>query len=757
MGQRDGRPASAQLRKLSPVTLPAPRLRDHAALGAAIFAAAAAADYVAGREALHARAILSVLGMGLGVGALGGLAAGVALAAAQRLGRFSAALWVTAGVGLGAWLSVALGAPARLGGRDSALAVAAIAASSALGLALVGAGLATQPRPTRPRGWLASLRPAIRLPLCGLALAGAAGMTWVDRVYEVDGYRAAHLALRWAALGAVHVAALALPPRWPSGGAPLRARALAAAAALLALFPFLALRPRHLHELHAILERPYPGLAVGLLRYAGDPDLDGYSAVLGGGDCDSLDPDVHPGAREIPANGVDDNCLRGDAPAPPAADIRGSGSPDGALRPEPSADIRGSGSPDGALRPEPPPPADGPMSVVLVTIDTIVAARTSLYGAKRRTTPELDRHAFSGAVLERAYTAGGWTSLSISSILRGVYPRRLRWTRVFETKQMKLVRAPEAASETIRLMFALPIEEPRPTLQALLQRRGVRTAAVVDDGQSEFLDPALGTAQGFDQFVDMDTRPPGGDDAATTDAALEVLRGMPEGDPFFLWVHYFGPHSPNTAHAGTPTFGGTQEDGYDHELAYLDHHAARLLAELRKMGAAGRKVAVLLASDHGELFRATSRIHGADLREQLIQVPLVLWAPGVRRGRYAGLASTLDIMPTVLGLTGTPAPPGLDGVDLRRVIGADPALSRRVLLSETWRFNSRGDLNRDYVAAFDGDLKLVWNLLDEKKSLRPQERGGEDGEERIGEVDAPRLRERLETYLEETGALDLHD
>src|SRR5690606_24229218 len=45
----------------------------------------------------------------------------------------------------------------------------------------------------------------------------------------------------------------------------------------------------------------------------------------------------------------------------PSFDVRGSGSPDGALRPEPSFDIRGSGSPDGALRPEPPvaPPSSG--------------------------------------------------------------------------------------------------------------------------------------------------------------------------------------------------------------------------------------------------------------------------------------------------------------------------------------------------------------------------------------------------------------
>ena len=727
----------------------APRLRDHAAVAAALFAAAATADFLAGREALHARALISVAGLGVLTGAAGGVLVGIVFAIARRLGRLSPLLWLALGGGLATWLSFALGVPARLGGRDNRLALAALGASVALGLGLILAGLATQPRPARPRGWLAGLRLRLRIPLAALVIAGAAAMTFIDRTFEVDGYAAAHAALRWAAVGALHVAALALVPRWPGGAlAPratgtrpwLRARAPLAAAIALGLFPLVALRPRHLHELRAILDRPYPGLALRLLRQAGDPDLDGYSALLGGSDCAPFDPDVSPGAREIPGNGVDDNCLRGDAPLPaPSAG------------PPPAPSIQPAGAPPAA------PAAAEPMSVVLVTVDTVIAARTSIYGAARKTTPELERLAFGGAVFERAYTAGGWTSLAVSSILRGVYPRRLRWSRVYETKQMRLVRAPEAARETVRLMFALPLEDARPTLASWLQARGMRTAAVVDDGQSEFLDPSMGAAQGFDQFIDMDTRPPGGDDAATTDAAIEVLHGLPADAPFFLWVHYFGPHSPNTVHPGAPSFGPTQQDGYDHELAYFDRHAARLLAEIRRLGTAGRKVSVILGSDHGELFRATNRIHGSDLREQLIRVPLVLWGPSVRRGRYPGLAGTIDIMPTVLALTGTPPPPGLEGVDLRRVLAGDPALAHRILLTETWRFNSRGKLDRDYVAALDGTRKLVWNLLDENKSLRAQQPGGIEGEEQIGEVDAADLRERLEVYVEETGAVDLHD
>src|SRR5262249_45449731 len=47
---------------------------------------------------------------------------------------------------------------------------------------------------------------------------------------------------------------------------------------------------------------------VDLVRVMNDFDRDGYGSLLGENDCAPFNPDIHPNARDIPDNGIDENC-----------------------------------------------------------------------------------------------------------------------------------------------------------------------------------------------------------------------------------------------------------------------------------------------------------------------------------------------------------------------------------------------------------------------------------------------------------------
>jgi arylsulfatase A-like enzyme len=150
------------------------------------------------------------------------------------------------------------------------------------------------------------------------------------------------------------------------------------------------------------------------------------------------------------------------------------------------------------------------------------------------------------------------------------------------------------------------------------------------------------------------------------------------------------------------------------------------------------------------------RQHGLTLDEAVIQVPLIVRAPGWPAKHIPTLASSLDIVPTILGFTETPKPAYLDGIDLRDVAhGAQ--IKPRVLFSDTWRYDALERLEINYSAAFDGTNKVVLDRIngalfefDQRTELRPPD---------ANENPAYRaLTRTLYGYLEETGgAIDLSE
>ncbi len=647
---------------------------------------------------------LYLAGLVAGLGLAQGFAWQALLALLARIPRGIAAALVACAALVGAlWLADSLAAFARFGSRYDRLArlTFAVCATGAVGATTLV--LLLRPTPGAPRGWLGSLG---RWPTILVAVAlvtTASALAYADHTLYVGLYLQAHVVLR---VGAVWALMFALVLAWGEAERLRVGGRVSLAVAALFVVPFVGLHAGDSDAIQSLVTRPWSATVLRTARGIFDLDRDGFSWVLGGGDCNDFDARVNPSAREIRDNGIDDNCAFGDA-------------------------RHAITTPSNVPLPKDP----SPMSVVLITIDTLrwdrLGTNDPRFGPKgRNTMPNLTKWAKRGVNFRRAYSSGGWTSIALGSLMRGLYARRLEWTAYYETSYYRMLRNPLAATlgkgERIAKMFPLAWSDPHEPLPFWLKRRGMRTLAVTDDGFSQMLSRALHVDRGFESYKEISGEPQGDpdaflrarhrnrsalagqSDAATATAAISALRWSARGDRYFLWAHFFGPHTPSTRHPGTERYGTSMQDLYDHEVRFTDEQLGRLLRAIEDTKA---PTAVFVTADHGERFFTRYRSHGQDLSEDVLRVPLVARVPGWSPRQVDRPVSLIDLMPTILALTGTPAPTGLDGIDLAEVVaGRGP--EKRILFSDTWQYGRKGASTSDLVTAFDGKRKIVLDRHD---------------------------------------------
>ena len=623
--------------------------------------------------------VVASLVVALGV-AHGALWEGAFALAARAPARLVAVLWLLLTGGAALALAYVLGAFATLGGQYHALAVGTLVACGVGGPGLAFVMLVFGGARERPRGWLTPLRPRLRVVAALLLLALASCAFVADRLVLVGLYPDAHLALRlsflWLCAPGHALLVWTRRPTWPRTDAWLAILALAAFSCALGL------ADRAGSEL-ATLETG---------RTLTDFDLDGHSHLLGGGDCAWLDPKINPGARERPGNGVDDNCLLGDGTREAVKRQR--------------------------LRPVPDTPA--PMDVVLITIDSLRSDRLGVYEKAYdetgfATSPKLDAFAKRSLVFDRAYTSGGWTSIAISSLMRGVLARRIQWTRLYETSKYRFLRAAELETtvlvpgEVIARMFPMPVRDPHPSIAEWLSQRGMHTLAVVDDGYVQVLAPYVGIAPGFELYRVVDETPSvKRGDKGTAQLAIETLASVSAGDRAFMWVHFFGPHVPSKRHTSVRYDGDSISQQYEHEIRFTDYQLGKLLAALEKRE---QPTAVFITADHGEELLFTGRHHGWTLAEDVVRVPLIARVPGWPQGRSSIPVSLVDLMPTILKLTETPLPKRLDGVSIDELMADSKRALGRFVFADTWQYDRSGTLRQSEVAAIDAYSKATYEPL----------------------------------------------
>jgi arylsulfatase A-like enzyme len=438
----------------------------------------------------------------------------------------------------------------------------------------------------------------------------------------------------------------------------------------------------------AVIERSYVGARlVAALRKVLDRDGDGYSGFFGGPDCDDGNAAMRPGGTEIPGNGIDDNCVGGDAkpePAEPTAPAGDAGKPAGDAE-KPAGDA---GKPaTGAGK------AAAGNNVLVLFIDTLRFDRLGIAGYRRdgaSLTPRLDAFAKQAVVFRRAFAQSPNTPRSVPSLLASRYPSQIKYDKKFKNYATVL--------DDNELLFEV-----------------LKPAGITTIGQSShfyFCDRVRypetckdvvswmnsNITQGADEWDNAGAVniPESNRDIAGPRVVKKALARLEklarDKARFAMIVHLFEPHSTYVEHEGfryteRGTAGLAQK--YDYEIAYEDRLIGELLDGLDATGLAASTTVVVLA-DHGEAFGAhvvggkPAYFHGDTLYRELIHVPLIFRVPGAAPCERDDVVQLIDVAPTIAALFGVAPAPSWQGRNLAPALACQP-LPPRPAFSELMR------------------------------------------------------------------------
>jgi len=280
------------------------------------------------------------------------------------------------------------------------------------------------------------------------------------------------------------------------------------------------------------------------------------------------------------------------------------------------------------------------LNVVLVVGCTVRRDQLSSWGGPD-TTPFLDRLAATGTRFADTLGASTWTKESLTAVLTGRH-----------ALSVGIPRLEDGPSTTV-------LHDRVRTLAEHFETAGYRTIGLTANPN---LNASFGYAQGFEHYTDTHAKGFATRNRVSgtelVDAALAELDA--EGEPFFLQLVLIEPHTPRKpTPAEVDRFRSPDRPKvlaeYDALLRRLDTAVERLHDGLGARQLLDDTLFVFI-TDHGEGLNLPEHHrggHGKRTYATTAEVAWILAGPGVAEGHVVeGIASQVDVLPTVLGLAG---------------------------------------------------------------------------------------------------------
>lgn len=357
-------------------------------------------------------------------------------------------------------------------------------------------------------------------------------------------------------------------------------------------------------------------------------------------------------------------------------------------------------------------------NVLFLVADDLKASVLGCYGDQVCKTPNLDRLAKNAMVFENAYCQGTWCRPSRISFMFGRYQDQtgvslgqhlqrqgMHTARVGKIFHMRVPGDIIAGTDGVDHpeCWTQRFNSPGPEAHTTGEYACLNSTVVTKD-----LANRQSTRMPHRMFVTVKADTDGTEQADYKSAskAIELL-GRSGDQPFFLAVGMVRPHYPMVApESDFQPYGidriempGNWKDdtrdmpksglaktrnsknsigkypdnqkrmwsGYYASVSFMDRQIGRILDALEKSPHRDN-TAVVFTSDHGYHLGEHGFWQKSNLHEEVIRVPLIIDAPGMKAGRTSSLVELVDLFPTFCDLTQKSIPSHVQGASLQPIL-----------------------------------------------------------------------------------------